>query len=67
MNSRLSFVAIIGFIFAFLDVRANAQNLPGSLSFTVAGSFENAVNENSNSLLISDGGFKRPAQSGVVR
>lgn len=54
MKHPLGFLAILGTIFAIFGLQVRAQNLPGSLSFTVSGSFENAISESSNSLLISD-------------
>ena len=39
---------------AIFGTQASAQNLPGSLSFTVSGSFENGVGEGNNSILIAD-------------
>jgi hypothetical protein len=47
-------LAICVFVFAILGTSASAQNLPGSLSFTVSGSFENGVGQSSNSILIAD-------------
>ena len=54
MKSPLGLLATLGVIFNILGLQVGAQNLPGSLSFTVSGSFENAVSESSKSLLISD-------------
>ncbi|MEO8616730.1 MAG: choice-of-anchor K domain-containing protein, partial [Luteolibacter sp.] len=54
MKMSFGFFAVIGLILAILDSQANAQNLPGSLSFSVSGAFENGVGQTSNSLLIAD-------------
>ena len=54
MKLSLSFVCLIGLIFAIISSQSNAQYLPGSLSFTVSGSFENGVGQSSNSILIAD-------------
>ncbi len=54
MKLPLSYLTILGIIFAIFELEASAQNLPGSLSFTLSGSFENGVAEGSNSILIAD-------------
>ncbi len=54
MKLPLGFFALLGLIFAILDVQVHAQSLPGSLSFSVSGAFGNGVNESSSSLLYAD-------------
>jgi hypothetical protein len=54
MKSPLGLLAALVLVSAISAAQAVAQNLPGSLSFTVSGSFENAASESSKSLLISD-------------
>jgi hypothetical protein len=54
MTISFGFFACIGLIFAILNSQAEAQNLPGPLSFSVSGAFENGVGQTSSSLLITD-------------
>jgi len=54
MTISFGFFAGIGLIFAILNSRAEAQNLPSPLSFSVSGAFENGVGQTSSSLLITD-------------
>ena len=54
MKIPFGFFAFIGLIFAIIDSQTNAQNLPGSLSFSVSGAFENGVGQTSSSLLLAD-------------
>jgi len=54
MQKPLGFLAVLGLVPAILETQASAQNLPGSLSFSVSGAFGNGVNETSNSLLYAD-------------
>ncbi|MEO5915466.1 MAG: choice-of-anchor K domain-containing protein [Luteolibacter sp.] len=65
MKIPLGFFAILGIVFAIFEISAKAQNLPGSLSFTVSGSFENAASESSNSLLISDNNLTNGYAAGM--
>ena len=51
--------------FAISCLQADGQNLPGSLSFTVSGSFENAASESSNSMLISDNNLTNGYTAGM--
>ncbi len=53
MKSPRLFLAIFASILAIFDA-ASAQSLPGSLSFTVSGSFENGVGQGNDSILIAD-------------
>lgn len=65
MNIRFGYLAVLGVILAICEIDAHAQSLPGSLAFTVSGSFENAVRESSNSLLISDNNLTNGYASGM--
>lgn len=53
MKSPRFFLAVFSCVLAIVNA-AIAQNLPGSLSFTVSGSFENGVGQGNNSILIAD-------------
>lgn len=65
MKLPLGFLTILGIIFAIFEINASAQNLPGSLSFTVAGSFGNGVAEGSNSILIADNNLTNGYAAGM--
>lgn len=55
MTSRKLLIGALSLAAAIASLgNANSQTLPGSLSFTVAGRFQNAVAESSNSLLLID-------------
>lgn len=54
MQLPLGYLTIVGIILAIISNNANAQSLPDSLSFTLAGSFSNGVAESNNSILIAD-------------
>ncbi len=65
MKLPLGFFAILGLIFAILSIRADAQSLPSSLSFTISGSFNNGVQESNNSVLIADNNLTDGYASGM--
>lgn len=54
MKISFGLFAVIGLIFAILSSLAKAQNLPGTLSFSVSGAFENGVGQTGTSILIAD-------------
>jgi hypothetical protein len=54
MNTPIAFRSIFGILLATLTLEANAQLLPGTLSFSVSGSFENGVGQGTSSILITD-------------
>jgi hypothetical protein len=54
MDTTIAFRSIFGIFLATFTPETNAQSLPGSLSFTVSGSFFNGVGESSRSVLIAD-------------
>jgi hypothetical protein len=53
MNTPIPLRLIFG-ILAILTLETNAQVLPGTLSFSVSGSFENSVGQGAASILITD-------------
>ena len=48
------FFTLLAVILSSFTIESHAQNLPGSLSFTVSGSFENGVGQGKNSILTAD-------------
>jgi hypothetical protein len=54
MKSPCFFLTVLTAAFAIFSTAASAQSLPGSLSFTVSGSFENGVGQGNDSILIAD-------------
>jgi hypothetical protein len=64
MKSPRFFLTIFASILAIFDA-ASAQNLPGSLSFTVSGSFENGVGQGTDSILIADNNLTNGYSSGM--
>lgn len=65
MKLPLGLLTILGIIFAIFEIEASAQNLPGSLSFTLSGSFENGVAVGSNSILIADNNLTNGYAAGM--
>ena len=65
MKTSFGIIAIIGLVFATLDSQVKAQALPGSLSFSVSGEFQNGVSQNSSSLLIADNDLTNGYTSGM--
>ncbi|MEO5712336.1 MAG: choice-of-anchor K domain-containing protein [Luteolibacter sp.] len=65
MKLPLGFFALLGLIFAILDVRSDAQTLPSSLSFSVSGAFGNGVNESGNSQLYADNNLTNGYNTGM--
>ena len=65
MKLPLGYLTIVGIFLAIICYKANAQSLPSPLSFTVAGSFANAVGESSNSILITDNNLTNGYVSGM--
>jgi hypothetical protein len=54
MNTPLIKLCFIGSCLALLSAVAKSQNLPGSLTFTVEGSFVNGTAQGPNSILLAD-------------
>lgn len=54
MNSPTCFRLIFGIVLVTLNAEMNAQVLPGALSFSVSGSFENGIGQGATSILITD-------------
>ena len=54
MKTPIAFWSILGILLRTLSPESNAQALPGNLSFSVSGAFENAVGQGTQSLLIID-------------
>jgi hypothetical protein len=54
MKTPIAFWSILGILLPTLSPESNAQALPGNLSFSVSGAFENAVGQGTQSLLIID-------------
>lgn len=54
MNTPIAFRSIFGIILATLTLETKGQVLPGTLSFSVSGSFENGVGQGTSSILITD-------------
>ncbi len=65
MKLSPGFVALIGLIYCLiLSPESRAQQIPGSLGFSIDGSFTNASGEGSNSILITDNDLTNGYTSG---
>ncbi len=64
MKKPLYILTIVGCFLAAAAINASAQNMPGSLSFSVGGSFSNGVAESSNSVLLTDNNLSNGYASG---
>ncbi len=65
MKTSFGLFALISLILTLLGFQAKAQNLPGSLSFSVSGAFENGVAQGSTSLLMADNDLTDGYTSGM--
>ncbi len=64
MKNPLYILMIVGCCLAAAAISASGQNMPGSLSFSIGGSFSNGVNEGTNSVLAYDNNLSNGYSSG---
>jgi len=65
LKKPLRFLTLLASLLSIFAVETNAQNLPGSLSFTVSGSFENGVGQGNNTILIADNNLTNGYAAGM--